>query len=154
MKFCVMKAAQRDAVANFQRVHWKERGRQNMMRLQLRFACANTTRAVAGNHFFDPFFSVSNVAKRFLRLPVDEVGVALSFVSLADDATLTATPFASAGTRGAKAVAVLARFEPCATNTARLRLHHRPKQRLVDPKQRAFKTPYRARVSAQILCGL
>lgn len=121
------------------------------MRLQLRFSAANTTRIVARNNFFGPLFSIPNMAKRFLRLAIDEVGIALSPIALGNDAPLTATPFAFARTRRAKAIAVIAASELCAANPTRLRLNHRPEQRLVNPEQRAFKTPNSARVAAQIL---
>ena len=76
MKFCVMKAAQNNAVFNVALVVGKERDGQNVMRLQLRFAAADATTAVSFQNGSRPFFAIAPLSKAALTAPIDIIGIA------------------------------------------------------------------------------
>ncbi len=122
MKFCVMKAAQSNAVFDIALVIGEERDRQNVMRLQLRFASANAATAVSLQNGSRPFFATAPLSKAALTASVDIIGIARATMPLRYNRRLSAPSRSGARTLRAIAVAVFIGFERGVTHAAPLPL--------------------------------
>ena len=150
MKFCVMKAAQSDAIFDVALAFGKECGGKHMMRLQLLFASTDATTTVSFQNSARPCFAVAPLTKTTLRVPIDIVGIACAAMSLRYNRGLRTPTRSSARTIWAVSIPVFARFEARLANAATLPFNVCIGQFAVNAKQDVFPSANRARVASKI----
>ena len=154
MKFCVMMAAQSNAVVNVGGVLREEGVGENMVRLKVAVTPATAAHAITCEDRSGPSLTRAKVSERLLGAAVNVVGVTLTLVLLRQHSRLIFAPFAPLRARRAVTVPVLERLEQSAANLTASQLSVFVGQRFVDAKKNVFVLAYATAVFTQINCSL
>ena len=154
MKFCVMMAAQGDAVVYVQAKLRKEDDGQDVMRLRMVPLAATPAGSVARPHGLGPLLARPAVPERLLGAAVDVIGIVLSRVQTRQEPSLRPAAFARLRTGGTVPTPVLAGLVQAAAHLAGKLVGPRVGQRLIDRVQDAFVLSNGPDVPAEVFAGL
>lgn len=154
MKFCVMMAAQGNAVVDVQAKLWKERNGQDVMRLRMVPSAATPAGGVARPHGLGPLLTSPEVPERLLGATVDVVRVVLARVQTLEEPGLRLAAFARLRTGGTVPTPVFAGLVGAAAHFAGKLMGPRVGQRLVDRVQDVLVLPNSPDILAEVSAGL
>lgn len=154
MKFCVMMAAQGNAVVDVQAKPWKERNGQDMMRLRMVPLTATPAGGVARPHGLGPLLASPAVPERLLGATVNVVRIVLARVQTHEEPGLRPPAFARLRTGGTVPTPVFAGLVEAAAHFAGKLMGPRVGQRLVDRVQDALVLPNSPDIPAEVSAGL
>lgn len=154
MKFCVMMAAQGNAVVDVQAKLRKERNGQDMMRLRMVPLAATPAGSVARPHDIGPLLAPLTVPERLLGATVNVVRIVLSRVQTREEPGLCPAAFARLRTCGTIPAPVFAGLVEAAAHFAGELVGPRVGQRLVDRVQDALVLPNSPDIPAEVSAGL
>lgn len=154
MKFCVMMAAQGDAVVDVQAELWKENDGQGVMRLRMVPLAATPAGSVARPHGLGPLLASPAVPERLLGAAVYVIGIVLARVQTHQEPGLSPATFARLRTGGTVPAPVLAGLVGAAAHFAGKLMGPRVGQRLIDRVQDALVLSNNPDVPAEVFAGL
>lgn len=154
MKFCVMMAAQGDAVVLIDAELGKENDGQNVVSLHVLPLAATTARTITGSYHLGPFSARPAMSERLFDATIHVIGVVLADVQLCEDSGSSFSPFARFRTVRAVAAPVIACFANSAAYLARDLFCLRVGQRLVNDIQNALVLTGGPHVPAEVLTSL
>lgn len=138
MKFCVMMAAQGDAVVDVQAKLWKEYNGQDVMRLRMVPLAATPAGSVARPHGLGPLLASPAVPERLLGAAVDVIRIVLARVQTHEEPGLRPAAFARLRTGGTVPTSIFAGLVEAAAHFAGELMGPRVGQRPVDRVQDAL----------------
>lgn len=154
MKFCVMMAAQGDAVVDVQAELWKENDGQDVMRLRMVPLAATPAGSVARPHVLGPLFASPAVPERLLGAAVDVIGIVLARVQTHEEPGLSPATFARLRAGGTVPAPVFAGLVGAAAHSAGELMGPRVGQRPVNDVQDTFVSSDSSDVPAEVFAGL
>jgi hypothetical protein len=154
MKFCVMMAAEGDAVVHVEAEFGKECDRQDMVGLQMIQPTATSAATVARPHRLGPILALSTVPERLFDATVHVVRVVLACVKLREKSRLRLAALARLRTNRAIPAPVATCFAEASARFAVELLDPRVGQRPVDDVQDAFVLADGPDVPTEVLTGL
>lgn len=154
MKFCVMMAAEGDAVVNVEAEPGEEGDRQDMVGLQMIPSTATPAATVPRPHRPGPFFARPAVPERLLDAAVHVVRVVFTSVQFREESCLRLAAFARLRASWAVPSPIVAGLAEASAHFARELLDPRVGQRLVDDVKDTFVFPDSPDVPSEVLAGL